>query len=379
MNGRIKVSPSRVIVWWNDSCKQRVEERILSDLLRRPISIIVSLSKTQLFSIHPFKCQLIQWFTLSLLVESLRMELEWFIGILSLFDDQLKWVVFDHLGSFNILIIALLIPLIPWWFHFYGPNEMWNGYVRCFDIVEVKDNLCCRMNATSWKQNGISLHRGCCLLDCDLLRCWINRWIRLWKEMICWFCRLFLLSSDNLSVGEESCESAIPWILDPISFRSILYHLHRLALESRNCNHHHSFPFSSNCNPYSIHCLISINSTHSNSSQWSLFNRITLFRHLFPFYSPCNDPLWWITPHQNQSFNSWAKQSSSTLYSLSLFYPHNQILSTGSRTRDRTLIHHLLSNGKNPYHTQLLLLKQTSPITLNPSTNQIRVKVATLQ
>ena len=64
---------------------------------------------------------------------------------------------------------------------------------------------------------------------------------------------------------------------------------------------------------------------------------------------------------------------------LSLFYPHNQILSTGSRTRDRTLIHHLLSNGKNPYHTQLLLLKQTSPITLNPSTNQIRVKVATLQ
>ena len=64
---------------------------------------------------------------------------------------------------------------------------------------------------------------------------------------------------------------------------------------------------------------------------------------------------------------------------LSLFYPHNQILSTGSRTRDRTLIHHLLSNGKNPYHTQLLLFNQTSPITLNPSTNQIRVQVATLQ
>ena len=44
-----------------------------------------------------------------------------------------------------------------------------------------------------------------------------------------------------------------------------------------------------------------------------------------------------------------------------------------------SLNHHLLSNGKNPYHTQLLLLKQTSPITLNPSTNQIRVIVATLQ
>ena len=64
-----------------------------------------------------------------------------------------------------------------------------------------------------------------------------------------------------------------------ISFHSasLLYHLHRLALEYRNCNHHHSFPFSSNCNPYSIHCLISIKWTHSNSSQWSLFNRIHYF------------------------------------------------------------------------------------------------------
>ena len=146
------------------------------------------------------------------------MELEWFIGILSLFDDQLKWVVFDHLGSFSISIIALLIPLIPWWFHFYGPKEVWNEFNRCFDIVEVKGIVCCWMNATPWKQNGISLHSVCCLLDCDLLWCWINRWIRLWKEMICWFYRLFLLSSDNLSVGEESCESAIPWIRDLISF-----------------------------------------------------------------------------------------------------------------------------------------------------------------
>ena len=202
---------------WNDSCKQRVEERILSDLLRRPISIIVSLSKTQLFSIHPFKCQLIQWFTLSLLVESLRMELEWFIGILSLFDDQLKWVVFDHLGSFSISIIALLIPLIPWWFHFYGPNEVWNEFNRCFDIVEVKELFV--VEWTLLLENRMeSLHRGCCSLDCDLLWCWINRWIRLWKEMIGWFCRLFLLSSDNLNVGEGSSESAIPWILDLISF-----------------------------------------------------------------------------------------------------------------------------------------------------------------
>ena len=61
-----------------------------------------------------------------------------------------------------------------------------------------------------------------------------------------------------------------------ISFHStsLLYHLHRLAFEFHNCNHHHSLSFSSNCNPYSIHCLISIKWTHSNSSQWSLFYRI---------------------------------------------------------------------------------------------------------
>ena len=78
--------------------------------------------------------------------------------------------------------------------------------------------VCCWMNATPWKQNGFSIQSVCCLLDCDLLWCWINRWIRLWKEMICWFCFILLISSDNLSVGEESCESAIPWILDLISF-----------------------------------------------------------------------------------------------------------------------------------------------------------------
>ena len=99
------------------------------------------------------------------------MELEWFIGILSLFDDQLKWVVFDHLGSFNILIIALLIPLIPWWFHFYGPNEMWNGYVRRFDIVEVKELLV--VEWTLLLENRMeSLFRVCvaCLIvtSCDV-------------------------------------------------------------------------------------------------------------------------------------------------------------------------------------------------------------------
>ena len=190
MNGRIKVSPSRVIVWWNDSCKQRVEERILSDLLRRPISIIVSLSKTQLFSIHPSKCQLIQWFTLSLLVESLRMELGWFIGILSLFDDPLKWVVFAHLGSFNILIIALLIPLIQWWFHFYGPNEVWNEFNRCFDIVEVKESF-----VVEWTL----------LLE--------NRMESLSKESVA---RMIVTSSDVESIDEFVCEKK--WSVDSVVY-----------------------------------------------------------------------------------------------------------------------------------------------------------------
>ena len=120
-----------------------------------------------------------------------------------------------------------------------------------------------------------SLFSVCCLLDCDLLRCWINRWIRLWKEMICWFCRLFLLSSDNLSVGEESCESAIPWFLDLISFglTPISHTSPRVRVSQLQSSSLLFILIKSN----SIHCLVSINSTHSDSSQWSLFNRIHYF------------------------------------------------------------------------------------------------------
>ena len=190
--------------------------------------------------------------------------------------------MFDHLGSFNISIIPLLIPLIPWWFHFYGPNEVWNGCVRCFDIVEVKELL-----VVEWTL----------LLE--------NRMESLFIEGIA---RLIVTSCDVESIDEFVCERKwsvdsalfswsppITWVWERnhanllfleflISFHSasLLYHLHRLALEYRNCNHHHSFPFSSNCNPYSIHCLISINSTHSDSSQWSLFNRIHYFDTCFP-------------------------------------------------------------------------------------------------
>ena len=124
---------------------------------------------------------------------------------------------------------------------------------------------------------------------------------------VCVTC-LIVTSYDVESIDEFVCE--MKWSVDSVSFSysppitwvwkrnhanllffefvisfhsaSLLYHIHRLALESRNCNHHHSFPFSSDCNPYSIHLLIPINSTHSNSSQWSLFNRIHSFDICFP-------------------------------------------------------------------------------------------------
>ena len=62
-----------------------------------------------------------------------------------------------------------------------------------------------------------------------------------------------------------------------------------------------------------------------------------------------------------------------------LYHSSTQTIITHRPTRSRTLIHHLLGNGKPPNPTPLLILKQTSPVTLNPSTNQVRVIVATLQ
>ena len=119
--------------------------------------------------------------------------------------------------------------------------------------------VCCWTNATPWKQNGISLHRVCCSLDCDLLWCLINRWIRLWKEMICWFCFILLISSDNPSVGEESCESAIPWILDLISFVVI-----SILLSTGIWNDHPDYSFS--------FLLIRKQSLFNPSSQTRQFN-----------------------------------------------------------------------------------------------------------
>ena len=62
-----------------------------------------------------------------------------------------------------------------------------------------------------------------------------------------------------------------------------------------------------------------------------------------------------------------------------LYHSSTHAIITHHPTRSRTLIHHLLGNGKPPNPTPLLILKQTSPVTLNPSTNQVRVIVATLQ
>ena len=99
----------------------------------------------------------------------------------------------------------------------------------------------------------------CCSLDCDLLWCWINRWIRLWNEMICWFCFILLISSDNLSVGEESCESAIPWIRDLISFVVI-----SILLSTGIWNDHPDYSFS--------FLLIRKQSLFNPSSQTRQFN-----------------------------------------------------------------------------------------------------------
>ena len=199
---------------------------------------------------------------------------------------------------------------------------MWNGCVRRFDIVEVKELLVVEWTLLLENRMDIYLHRVCCLLDCDLLWCWINRWIRLWIEMICWFCFILLISSDNLSVGEESCESIIPWFLDPNSFRSILYHLHRLALESRNCNHHHSFPFSS----YLIQSIASFPSTQLfpiHHSDPSLIES-TYFDTCFPsiHHSVIHFD---VQPHAQINYSELEWMSFLFhLYSLSLFYSHHQ-------------------------------------------------------
>ena len=132
--------------------------------------------------------------------------------------------------------------------------------------------------------------------------------------------------------------------LTPIHSTSLLYHLHRLALESRNCNHHHSLSFSSNCNPYSIHLLIPIKWTHSNSSQWSLFYRIhpisTLVCILFTMQ--------WSILMNNPTPKSIIQLLSETIlfhsiFSITLLPTQSNLIQWKSYMW--SLNHHLLSNG----------------------------------
>ena len=98
---------------------------------------------------------------------------------------------------------------------------------------------------------------------------------------VCVAC-LIVTSCDVELIDEFVCEKkwcadsillswslAITWVLErnhanlhflvifPIHSESILHHQHRLSLESHNCNHHHSFPFSS----YLIQSIASFPST----------------------------------------------------------------------------------------------------------------------
>ena len=128
----------------------------------------------------------------------------------------------------------------------------------------------------------------CCSLDCDLLWCWISRWIRLWKEMICWFCFILLISSDNLSVGEESCESAIPWILYLISFVVISILLSTRDMEWPSWlllflpSHQKAIPIQSifsNPSVRRIHCIetTSIESTYLETGFLSIHHTVIHF------------------------------------------------------------------------------------------------------
>ena len=91
-----------------------------------------------------------------------------------------------------------------------------------------------------------------------------------------------------------------------------------------------------------------------------------LFRHLFPFYSPFIDPFWCTTPCTNQLLRIGMNAFSFTRI---LYHSSTQTIITHHPTRSRTLIHHLLGNGKPPNPTPLLILKQI-PITHNPFTHK---------
>ena len=148
--------------------------------------------------------------------------------------------------------------------------------------------------------------------------------------------------------------------LIPIHSASLLYHLHRLALESRNCNHHHSFPFSS----YLIQSIASFPSTqlipiHHNDPSLIESTISTLVSLLFTIqlsilmYNPMHKS---ITQNWNECLFSF------TLYSLSLFYSHHQsqplevvfviIESSPAWQWETPKSYPTIDTQTNPYHTQ---------------------------
>jgi len=137
---------------------------------------------------------------------------------------------------------------------------------------------------------------------------------------------ILLISSDNLSVGEESCESAIPWILNLISFVVI-----SIILSTGIWNDHPDYSFS--------FLLIRKQSLFKPSSQT---RQLDSFIALKPLQL---NPLIWtldsflFTMQLSILMNNAIPESSYlkhewiySLYSLSPFYPHNHNLSNMSLT-----------------------------------------------
>ena len=138
---------------------------------------------------------------------------------------------------------------------------------------------------------------------------------------------ILLISSDNLSVEEESCESAIPWIRDLISFVVI-----SIILSTRDMqwpswlllflpSHQKAIPIQSIFSNPSIQLIhrieiTSIESTYLETGFLSIHHAVIHFdsqRHS------------WIL-----LLETW--MNSFTLYSMSPFYPHHQNLSNMSLT-----------------------------------------------
>ena len=71
------------------------------------------------------------------------------------------WIL-QHLD--NSVVDSIDSMLISFLWSEWGVEWVWQMLWHCGS----ERTACCWMNATPWKQNGISIHRGWCLLDCDL-------------------------------------------------------------------------------------------------------------------------------------------------------------------------------------------------------------------